>query len=437
MKCNVRYGLSNVVVLDLDTQQTKHPQSLEDLGSAVKEALAQPLNFPPLAQATVPGDRLAIAIDANVPCGAELVAGVLNSLLGDSIELESISLVVGGASDDEKTAELISLLPVDVKAKVEVERHDPSNSEQLAFLGASKAAKGIYINRTLFEADVVIPIGVLHLADAIGNWGVHGGLFPTFSDSATRQRFFAPSSTENAVNQRLRREEAEEAAWQLGALFTVQVVPASVDGVLHVFAGEANHVEEQGQALCHETWVTETPTRHSLVLAPIEGGPAHQTWANFSRAVHAASGAVAEGGAIVICSELATPPGPALQRLVHSERHGEGYSADDDYDAGLIDEARDGQWQNEDSEIGSETGSTTAQLRRLRSDDAVAASLLVKTLEQHHIYLLSNLDDEVVEDLGIAPIQNEDELMRLCQRAGDCLVLHCAQHAMSHTTGEA
>ena len=40
-------------------------------------ALAEPLEFPPLAAGIVPGDRVAIAVDEDVPCVAEIVRGAV------------------------------------------------------------------------------------------------------------------------------------------------------------------------------------------------------------------------------------------------------------------------------------------------------------------------------------------------------------------------
>src|SRR5204862_2307180 len=127
--------------------------------------------------------------------------------------------------------------------------------------------------------------GTLRLEDSLGYLGVHGGLYPTFADEAARDRFRAPISADATVHQRLRREEADEAAWMLGAQLIIQVIPGPGDTVLHVLAGESHAVTKRGKSLCTAAWKFKVPRRASLVVAGVEGGPEQQTWENFARAL--------------------------------------------------------------------------------------------------------------------------------------------------------
>ena len=104
---------------------------------------------------------------------------------------------------------------------------------------------------------------------------------------------------------------------------------------------------------------------------------------------------MADGGAIALCTELSTAPGAALQMLAH----------DDDYEA------------------------TIREVRKQRSDDAVPAAQLLRALDRNQVYLLSQLDEEVVQQLGIAPIADVTELARLVRRSESCIVLANAQYA--------
>ena len=56
-------------------------------------ALAEPLEFPPLAAGIVPGDRVAIAVDEPMPCVAEIVRGAVESLKKRASRRETISVV--------------------------------------------------------------------------------------------------------------------------------------------------------------------------------------------------------------------------------------------------------------------------------------------------------------------------------------------------------
>ena len=53
---------------------------------ATRQALAEPLEYPPLVASMVPGDRVAIAVDETVPQVGEVVLGVVQALRSGGIE---------------------------------------------------------------------------------------------------------------------------------------------------------------------------------------------------------------------------------------------------------------------------------------------------------------------------------------------------------------
>ena len=109
--------------------------------------------------------------------------------------------------------------------------------------------------------------------------------------------------------------EVDRAAWLLGVNFTIQLVPAAGDGILHVVAGQSDAVRRRGRQLYDAAWTWAVARRASLVVAAIEGGHAQQTWDNFGRALDSARTLVEDGGAIAVCCDLAAGPGPAVQHL--------------------------------------------------------------------------------------------------------------------------
>jgi len=372
-------------------------EPLDDPVAAVAAALIDPLDFPPLCDATVPGDQIVVALDRQVPKSASVVAAIVHTLLEGHARPAEIAIVAaaGHAPGEDPTC----LLPASVRNDIQLLEHDPRNSSALSYLASSREGHRISINRTLFDADIVLPVGTLRLPESLGYFGVHGGLFPAFSDEATIQRFRSAGLVQSEVHRRRRREEVEEAAWLLGVQFTVQVAPGRGDSILHVLAGESNAVARRGRELCASAWLHHASSRAGLVLAAIEGGREHQSWDNFARALFAAVNAVRSGGSIVLCTELSLPPGPALQRLM----------AGDDEDAVL------------------------RELRRERSPDAIAASLLIESRRHANVYLISGLDRDTVEDLGMGFVGDPDDVTRLCQRYDSCVLLGTAQHAVLST----
>jgi nickel-dependent lactate racemase len=403
----IKYGENGMIVLQLPADRVLADASaprgepLSDPAAAVAAAVTNPLAFPSLCRAVVPGDHVVLAIERGIPRVEAIVAGVAHALFEGGVAPADLEIVFAEDASSVELQNATSLLPEAARSHVRVSVHDPSESAELCYLAASHEGKPIYFNRRIGEADMVVPISTSRLPNSFGYVGEHGGLFPTFSDEATQQRFRAPSSSDWAAHRRRRREEADEAAWLLGIQFIVQITPGSGNSVLHVLAGSAPSVAKESQRLCEAAWLHRVPRRAGLVVATIEGGPEQQTWGNFARALFAAEQAVADGGAVVLCTDLCSPPGPALKTLANLEFEEE---------AGLL-----------------------HALRRSRSQDASFASLLVEAKRRARVYLMSGLEEEVVEDLGVGCVTSADQVQRLSGQHRSCILLGNAQHAMLMT----
>jgi hypothetical protein len=182
----------------------------------------------------------------------------------------------------------------------------------------------------------------------------------------------------------------------LGVNFTVQLVPAGNDQVLHVLAGQSDSVARRGRSLYHAAWDLAPSRRAALVVAAIAGDAHQQTWENLGRAVEAAENLLEEGGAIAVCCDLSDRPGPAMQRMALVEsRH-----------------------------------AALRQIGKERPADALPAAQIAHALERNPVYLLSRLDPTMVEDLGLVPITDTEELARLAHRYRSCALLANAPYAL-------
>jgi nickel-dependent lactate racemase len=414
MPQRLNYGASHPLELDIPSEAlladlSKPPTAIiSDPAAAVAAALEDPLDFPPLAAAAVPGDRVVLAIERAVPQAEAVVAGIVSVLLESGVCPSDLTIVFGesgAAGDPDPTA----LLPEDVRREIAVQSHDGSKTTELAYLAATRDGRPLYINRRLCDADVVVPIGSVRLEAQPDYIGVYGGLFPGFADRQTRRRFALPAAAKWTMHQRQRRAEAAEAAWLLGVQFTVQVVPGGSDALLHVLAGEAASVAQRGQQLCRIAWQRSVASRASLVVAAVEGGPQHQTWENVGRALYAAARVATADGDIVVCSNLRREPGPLLRRAAAP------YVPDFEH------------LYSEEEETADETGLPPAHDA---GEEALSACMLSDLLEHNRVYLLSGLEEDVVEDLGLAYVDEPDDISRLAARHDSCILLASAQYAI-------
>jgi nickel-dependent lactate racemase len=371
-------------------------ESLPDVAAAVAAALAGPLNYPPLALGTTPGDRIVLAIEAGVPQSGAISAAVIDYLVRNGVELDGIKVLCAPTEGPDPIVALQRDWPAAWKDQVKVLVHDPADARQLVYLARDSLGESVFLNRALTDADVVLPIGTLFDDRAAGYFGVHAGLFPTFSSHKALEPFRVLAAfRERGKHRSQLLAEVEQVAWLLGIAFTIQIVPGGGERVLQVLAGEPAAVRDQGRALYRTAWDGSVDQRAALVVAGIEGGPGQQTWLSFARALATAIPLVEEGGAIALCCELNTAPGPALQSLC---------DADSPQD-------------------------TLLRIRKRRFPDFLPAALLVRALESNQVFLMSGLDSVLVEQLSMVPLGGADELARLVSRHQSCIVLANAPQA--------
>ena len=392
----LHYGADSSVRLEFaqgvaaDICGTPHGEPLASPAEALAAALGEPLDYPPLRQTATPGDRVVLALGDGVPQAAQITAAVIRELLAAGVTPDGITIlrtqaaVINGAEHPCRLVEK----PLDKQIPTVV--HDPSDRAGLAYLAADDHGEPIMLNRLLTDADVVLPIGCLQGAGSSGYFGVHTPLFPAFSDPTAVARFRRLDALgSNGPCKRDLNAEVDQVAWLLGVNFTIQLVPAAGDGILHVVAGQSDAVRRRGRQLYNAAWSWTVARRASLVVAAIEGGHAQQTWDNFGRALDTARTLVEDGGAIAVCCELAAGPGPAVQHLAA---------------------ARSRQ-------------SALRQIRKERPADALPAAQLARALEQDRVYLLSRLDPSLVEELDMIPLVHGGELARLVRQHRSCILL--------------
>jgi nickel-dependent lactate racemase len=369
-----------------------------DAAVAVYRALAAPLNFPPLAQSVVPGDRLAIAVDETTPCLAGLVRGTVDAAIEAGIESADLSIV----AVDAATIELLraELRPA-ASGDIQFVTHDPSDANNLCFAGKLIKEERLMINRAIFDADVVLPIGCARLPNDFSG-ALFQSLFPRFSDAATIARFRTPARLESVGGQASARRRIEEAGWQLGVPLVIEVVPGGGGTIAEVVAGEPRAVGTYYAQKCEELWSFRAAERASLVVASVTGGAGEQTWGNIGRALAVAERIVDEGGAVAICSDLEAPPGKALSELIGNTN-----------------------WQKLEKAVHHES-----------APDSLTAWHLLRALQRGPVYFLSELDDELVEDMGLAPIASLDQLARLVRQHASCIIIDDAQYAVAKVADE-
>jgi nickel-dependent lactate racemase len=361
---------------------------IDDLHSEVDRALSHPIDFASVDQMIVAGDVVALAVDSNVPAIGKVVSTVAQWLIEHGVPPQNLHVVFAG--NELQAERLAAALRESGLAEVHFDRHDPDDTNGVSYLAADEEAQAIYLNRILVDADVVIPISCARSRDAIDYLGAFG-IFPMFSNRETRGQLHCYARLSEPDKHQQLIDRADQAAWWLGLMVEIQVVPAVNDQVAEILCGLLSGVEEQAQLRLNQL-SDEEPC--DLVIACLDY-PA-QDWRQVAHALHSAARLCTPGGSIVLCTAIEEPIGPAMRRL------------------------RDGQ------------GSADHIAKRLEKDsteDALVAGAIFDTTKDKHVYLVSKHRHETVESLGMGVLEGEEQLVHIARQHPHYILIQSAQHS--------
>ncbi|QDV46496.1 hypothetical protein Enr13x_64050 [Stieleria neptunia] len=386
-------GLTSAEIWEYDAATNR---TSRDVVAETLQALAAPDDFPPIEAAIVAGDRVALAVDPNVPDVDAVIEGVLRMLR--STPAEQIEIVVW----DEATEQTLQRIRA-AAGEHAVIPHQSDIRESLCYLAADVDAEPIYLNRALVDADFVLPIVAIRPSNLSQRRDLTG-VFPSLSDSATRTRFADKISSGVASSPAMKSGNtiAEEVPWLLGVQLILGVTANSDGAAGEIHAGTLEAFAKRITPTLRRP--DPVPPPAALVVAALDGDAQQQTWENVARAAEAALAYALPDATIVIWSSLDQPPEGALLAI--------------DQD----DEEPPATTQHGDD---SETLPPRDRFSEL-------ARTLKRVTEQHRLMLHSNLPREVVEPLGLGVIESPHELANLSRHFQSCGVLRAASFAGGH-----
>lgn len=351
----------------------------ESADTLFENALSNPIEFPPLSQVIFEGDTIAFVLLADVQATGVTLSGLLNHLY-EFIQPCTIDIVSTQPiewDEDVQQSWIDRLEDKNVVLKFVV--HDKTDSQQHAFLAASLTGEPIYINRTLFDADTVIPITTTVNVDADGR----PQLYPEFSNLETSQRFQAGDANLFA--------ESRMAAESLGICFVIAVAFGPGGQIQHVQSGEYSQVAK------HHPKSADSPTQIQpcddarVVVATVETPESNQTWDHFFHALISAAAASVNVQQIVICTSLESLPTDLHRQLLQIPF---------ELDCQLLDQVF----------------ASAPDVYRV----------LPGIFEEATVFLQSQLSESDVEELGLGFVADDADIQRIIDNAESGLILRDA-----------
>lgn len=384
-----------------------------DIPLAVADALGNPIDFPSIDLALVPGDCVAIAVHESLPHPEPIVKAIVEWLLSkhpasdlsirvvlapgnESLAQElddwlatrwPVSDLAGDLSADQATDQATAKAITESTPSNSLQRvlcHDPDDQQNLEYIAATKQSEAIYLNRELVEADFVIPVyRWLEPKDPRGHDPYV--VLPAFGDRATQARY-AKSWLEQHEPARGTYKKASESGWLAGIQYAIGAV-ANQEGLIAMLVGGA---AESVDKACSEGVQsapnpTETPLQQGFELVVVElVDPLRvPSWNQVASAAWSAQRWLSPAGRIVVVATSLAEVTPGIGAL-----------ASDDPDEEL------------------QQTLLTSSLQ-----DAYAAAVLRDIQSRRSVYVQSQVDPELLESLGFASIRDPSELERLMQKS--------------------
>ena len=379
------------------------PERSVQIGPTVADGLADPLEFPPLASAVVPGDRVVLAVERHVPGAAAIVAAIWGVLESVGVEPRDVCVLQPAALAHEDLPDPRSELPETVRSTVRWHVHDATKEDACGYLASSASDERIYLSRELLEADFVLPISVAEFDSVLGYRRPGAVFYPGLSTAAAFGKTLGQGHSElRPDDDRPLRQLVEEIVWLLGVQFAIQTIPHRHAGsAAAVLVGNVEAVAQRAKNQLDRSWRLARPERADTVVAAISAVNGPTRWDDIGAAVEAAHKLVTRGGRIVVLSDLAQAAGPGIE-LLRSQSSARG---------------------------------ALKQLRTQTPPDWLTATQIASAADWATVYLLSRLDATVVEELFLTPLESEREVQRLLDMAETCVLLAGAQHTYAEITG--
>lgn len=354
------------------------------------DAFLMPLELPRLAQCVVPGDRVCIVVDPDTPEVVRIISEVRQQFL-DTVSSElDITLLLPADPSGKDWSWLTSSLPEGFAASTAICIHDPADDQQAGYLASTAAGERVYLNPLVIDADLIVTIGTMTWDSIIGIRGTTSGIYPALSNAETISASRKLSHIElNPADRHPRRELIDEIGWLVGIQFSVQVIAGCVGTIEQLLCGAPETVLKEGRQRLISSRQLQHHIDADLVILSIAAVNDQVTWKHLGHAVAVASKLVDDDTRIAVVADLPDSSGPAWQMLQRCD----------------------------------EPTDLVKPLTLEPIEDAPETIQLIQALRLSTIFLLSQLPTELVEDLGMLPLENTNELQRLIDNADQVAIL--------------
>ncbi|MBW1781803.1 MAG: nickel-dependent lactate racemase [Deltaproteobacteria bacterium] len=292
--------------------QSLNRKPLSDLQGAISQALAAPIQSPPLHSLAKPGDRVCIVFTDMTRAAPDhlLVPAMLKDLASAGIPDDRITLLCGVGLHRPTTPEEKAIkLGQEVVDRYRVVDHRAEDAKDLVDLGKTETGIPLSVNRLAYEADLLIATGIVEPHQFAG----YSGGRKTVAVGAAGEGTIAythgprvmdhPGTRLGNIDGNPFHEAVTEAARRAGLKFILNVVQDEQKRPTAVLAGEPEATFQKLVSEARNLYEVPIPNQYDVAVAGV-GFPKD---ANIYQACRAASylffapvPVVKEGGVIIV-----------------------------------------------------------------------------------------------------------------------------------------
>ena len=361
----------------------QNAKGLADERQAITQSLRSPTESPPLRDPVKPTDKVVvIATDNTRPCPDDRILPPLLAELESKVPRENITIIVAlGLHPPLNKAELAQKLGKDIVAGYNVFNHDVNDT---VYIGTTSRGTPVDINRRVIEADFRISTGFIEPHFFAGFSGGRKSIAPgVFSvRSAYHNHGYRmvehPQARAGILKGNPLHEDLVEQAQMAKLNFIVNVLLNKNREITHVVAGHPFKAHEKGCQIEKEIAGVEVPQRADITITTNSGAPLDLDLYQTCKGIDTASQVTRDGGIIIVASSCSAGIGPEAFLELHRS-----------------------------------VDSPKEVIRKIKREEPIGVQwenqILARTQLKHDIYLVSSLDDSIVNDMMMTPVSTIEE----------------------------
>jgi lactate racemase len=251
---------------------------IQDVPAAIAEAVARPVNSPPLRELAKPGDKACIVFTDVTRASPDylLVPPLLAELASAGVRDEDITLLCGiGLHRPSTREEKVAKLGLAIVERYRVVDNEPLNPEALVDLGTTESGIPLSVHRAAYEADLLIATGIVEPHQYAGYSGGRKTLAVGAAGEAMIAYTHGPAMLDHPGTRLARvegnpfHEAVTEAARRAGLRFIVNVVQDDEKRVVYVRAGEPEATFQELVAFAKTIYEVPVPRQYDVAVAGV------------------------------------------------------------------------------------------------------------------------------------------------------------------------